>query len=143
MNTTAAIYERLTGASDLMFRLDEYLGLSAVFDDMAPDDYLARQERPCVIIAAPALADPVETFTESGQSINRDLRIYAKRSSSVAELDALAGDIRDLFHDQPEALSIDGARTIICQASGPTDSPTTDPSLVGRRISLRLELERI
>lgn len=143
MNSTKAIYQRLVSAPSVSDEIDTFSGLPAVFDDQAPDDYLAQQGKPCIVIAAPATAAPVETFTETGQAIARDLRIYAKRSGSVADLDSLAEAVRDLFHDRPADLIIAGAKTVICQASGPTASPTTDPSLVGRRISLRLELERI
>lgn len=140
MNTTAAIFARL---QEVWPRLDDYLGQPAVFNDRAPDEYLVNQQSPCIVIAAPD--DDVEsgTFTESGRAILQEVRLYGRDTGSSEEIDNLARDLRDLFQDRPADVVVAGARTVICQASGPTPSPTTDPSLIGRRISLRIELQRI
>lgn len=143
MNSTAAIYARLTTASAITSALDIWNGLPAIFDDRAPDEYLAKQDKACIVIAFPTGDEPSETFTEASRVISRDLRVYALDTGDNAPVDNLAEAVRDLFHDRPADLIVAGAKTVICQASGPTASPTTDPSLVGRRISLRLELERI
>lgn len=95
------------------------------------------------MIAAPNLDVPVETFTEAGRIISQDVRLYARHTGSTAEIDQLARDVRDLFHQQPEALAAADATFITAIATGPVASPTTDPSLVGRRITLRFELQRI
>lgn len=142
MNSTKALFDRLASDSGILAGLDVYGGAPAIFNDRAPDDFIFGAKA-ALIIAAPTGDDPTETFTEAGREIRQDIRLYAKDDGSTADIDALARTVRDLFHNQPEALTVTGAAPIICQASGPTVSPTTDPSLVGRRISLRLELERI
>jgi hypothetical protein len=142
MNSTKAIFDRLSADADIMAGLDVFEGSPAIFNDRAPDDFIF-DTKAALIIAAPTGDDPTETFTEAGRDMRQDIRLYAKDDGSTADIDALARAVRDLFHNQPEALSLTGAVPIICQAAGPTVSPTTDPSLVGRRISLRLELERI
>lgn len=142
MNSTKAIFDRLSADSSIIAELEVFEGAPAIFNDRAPDAFVF-YNKAALIIAAPTGDDPTETFTEAGREIRQDIRIYAKDDGSTAAIHALARAVRDLFHNQPEALTMTGAVPIICQAAGPTVSPTTDPSLVGRRISLRLELERI
>lgn len=142
MNSTKAIFDRLSADADILARLDTYGAAPAIFNDRAPDAFMFGAKA-ALIIAAPTGDDPTETFTETGREIRQDMRLYARDDGSTADIDALARAVRDLFHNHPEALTVAGARPVICQASGPTVSPTTDPSLVGRRVSLRLELERI
>lgn len=142
MNSTAAIFARLNDSLSIIERLDIFNGGAAIFNDRAPDDFQF-SDKAALVIAAPSADIDASTFTETIRDITQDVRLYAHDTGSTADIDALARAVRDLFHNQPEALSLTGAVPIICQAAGPTVSPTTDPSLVGRRISLRLELERI
>lgn len=142
MNSTKAIFDRLAADAYILAGLDTYGAAPAIFNDRAPDAFVFGTKA-ALIIAAPTGDDPTETFTETGREIRQDIRLYARDDGSTADIDALARAVRDLFHNHPEDLTVSGARPVICQASGPTVSPTTDPSLVGRRVSLRLELERI
>lgn len=140
MNTTAAIFNRLTQAP-ITAQLDSFEGQPAIFNDSAPDDFpfgpLA-----VAVIAAPSADNPDDTFTEDGRAITQDVRLYARHTGSTAEIDQLARDVRDLFHQQPDTLAAPGATFITAIATGPVASPTTDPSLVGRRITLRFELQK-
>lgn len=141
MNSTKAIRDRLIDETDLTDELDVFLGAPAIFDDQAPDDYLAQQDKACIVIPAPTARDNNSTLTETIWAETRDVRLYAKRSGSVAELDLLAEQVRDLFHLRPGEIDVDGGICTIATASGPLGAPTTDPSLVGRRVVLRLELQ--
>ena len=139
MDSTAAIFERL---QTIWPRLDEYQGQAAVFSDRAPDDYLVNQMAPCAVIAAATSDTDASTFTEVIREIVQDVRLYARDTGSTGDLDCLARDIRDLFHLRPDDIIVDGGICSIATATGPVSSPTTDPSLIGRRITLRLQLER-
>lgn len=142
MNTTSAIFTRLGSVPSIIERLDRYQGQPAIFNDTAPDDFTF-SSLIAAVIAAPSSDSPDDTFTEGGRAIAQDVRLYARHTGSTAVIDQLARDVRDLFHQQPEALAADGATFITAIATGPVASPTTDPSLVGRRITLRFELQRI
>lgn len=141
MNSTKAIRDRLISEDAITDELDTFLSLPAVFDDQAPDDYLAKQEKACIVIAAPTSRTNASTLTETIWAEVRDLRVYAKRSGSVADLDVLAEMVRDLFHLSPSEIEVEGGVCTIATASGPLAAPTTDPSLVGRRVPLSLELQ--
>lgn len=142
MNTTAAIFARLGFDLSIIERLDLYQDQPAIFNDSAPDDFTFGA-LVAAVIAAPTLDVAVETFTEAGRIISQDVRLYARHTGSTAEIDQLARDVRDLFHQQPDTLAAPGATFITAIATGPVASPTNDPSLVGRRITLRFELQRI
>lgn len=142
MNTTKAIYEALADDAVIVSALDTFDGLPAIFDDQAPDGYLVQLAEFCIVSAAPTRDDAADTLTEEGREVVRDLRIYGKRSSSVAALDDLAILIRDKFHAHPDVLSIDGGSCYLATATGPVAAPTTDPSLAGRRVTLRLQIQR-
>src|SRR5690606_19410758 len=94
-----------------------------------------------VIIAAPTRNEPDATLTELGWIVVRDVRVYAKHTGSNARIDALALRLRALFHLKQDEMTIDGGTVTGCTVTGPVAAPTTDPSLVGRRITLRLTLE--
>ena len=140
MNRALTIFNRIQSAAETSFELAIYDGLPAIFDDMAPDDFVFGDDI-AIIIAAPTSHEPDPTLSEQAWVVVRDVRLYCRHTGSNARLDALAEHIRGLFHLQPEALFVDGGRCSIATATGPVASPTTDPALVGRRITLRLTLQ--
>lgn len=140
MNSTETIFARLTGDSGVSLRLADHNGEAAIFNDRAPDTFLF-DAGAAVVIAAPADDADAGTFTERVRAITQDIRIYAKDTGSTAEIDDLSRDIRDLFHLQAAALTVTGGTVNIATATGPVQSPTTDPSLIGRRVTVRLELQ--
>lgn len=142
MNGTKAIRDSLNRTDTITAMLDVYEGEPAVFDDQAPDDYLAKQAKACIILAVPTRNENVGTLTEEIWAQTRDVRIYARRSGSAADIDILAGLVRDLFHLRPEEIEVEGGKCTISTASAPLGAPTTDSELVGRRISLNLELQQ-
>lgn len=140
MNSTATIYARLIGDSLLISEMAAYEGQPAVFDDNAPDEFVLAGGL-MIIIAAPTSREPDPTFSEQAWVIRQDVRIYARHTGSNATLDALALHVLGLFHLQQDALTVEDGKATGSQASGPVASPTTDPSIVGRRIALRLTLQ--
>lgn len=141
MNSTAAIFARLAGTASITQRLAAFDAAPAIFNDAAPDEFVFA-DLAAIIIAAPTADDDASTYTETIRAVTQDVRLYAKHTGSTADLDQLARDIRDLFHQRPAELSAAGFSFITAIATGPVASPTTDPSLVGRRVTLRLEAQR-
>jgi hypothetical protein len=138
------IYLALT--RDLIARVPDYHGFPAVFSDRAPDDFLAGYgagDKPFAVIAAPTGDGPDDTFTGRGREVAQDVRVYQYDSGSSAAIDALALVIRATFHNRAAALNplLQGGKVVIVTATGPVASPTTDPALIGRRLTLRLVLE--
>lgn len=140
MNSALTIFNCIQSDAETSFELAIYDGLPAIFDDMAPDDFVFGDDI-AIIIAAPTSNEPDPTLSEQSWVAVRDVRLYCKHTGSNARIDAIAEHIRGLFHLRPEALVVDGGRCTIATATGPVASPTTDPALVGRRITLRLTFQ--
>lgn len=141
MNSTAAIFARLNGSLSIIDRLDVFEDRAAIFNDRAPDDFQFTGKA-ALVIAAPSGDIDASTFSETIRDITQDVRLYARDTGSTAEIDALGRDIRDLFHLQAPEIEVEGGTCSLATATGPVAAPTTDPSLVGRRVTLRLLLER-
>ena len=141
MNSTAAIFDRLNGSPSITERLDNFNGGAAIFNDRAPDDFVF-SDKAALVIAAPSADTDASTFTETIRDITQDVRLYARDTGSTADIDALGRDIRDLFHLQASQSEVEGGSCALATATGPVAAPTTDPSLVGRRVQLRLQLKK-
>lgn len=142
MNSTAVIFDRLSGDTGISFDVANYDGIPAIFNDRAPDDFQF-SDGPAVVIAAPSSDTDASTLTETIRAITQEVRVYGKDNGSTATIDILARYIRDLFHLKASALSVQGGKVTIATATGPVAAPTTDPSLVGRRIVINLELQKV
>ena len=141
MNSTAAIFARLNDALSIIERLDLYQDQPAIFNDRAPDDFQFSDKAALVIAASSADTD-ASTLTETIRDITQDVRLYARDTGSTAAIDTLGRLIRDLFHIQPSQIEVEGGTCSLATATGPVAAPTTDPSLVGRRVTLRLQLKK-
>lgn len=138
MSSTAVIYRRLIGDPLIGYELDEYGGRPAVFDDEAPADFVQGSAL-MVIIAAPSNVAPAATLTEQAWTYRQDVRVYARHTGSNARLDVLAAHIRDLFNVAPDAQE----GVTVATATGPLAAPTSDPAVVGRRVTIQLTLQEI
>ena len=141
MNSTAAIFARLSDNLSNIERLDTFEGRAAIFNDRAHDDFQF-SDKAALVIAAPSADTDASTFTETIRDITQDVRLYARDTGSTADIDALGRDIRDLFHLQASQIEVEGGSCSLATATGPVAAPTTDPSLVGRRVQLRLQLKK-
>lgn len=145
MNSTATIFARLAAVVPSLDTYTPPIGPTrpAIFNERAPDDFLNREPKPAkpfLIIAVPTSDDPLETFTEVGRLILQDVRGYQRDTGSGADLDAVMRAVRDLFHNQPQALSVSGGKCDVCRVNGPMQSPTSDEAYIGRRVTIRLDL---
>ncbi len=140
MNSTATIFARLAAVAP---SLATWNNAPAIFNEAAPDDFLDQEPKPSkpfLIIAVPTSDVAMETLTETGRLIVQDVRGYQRRTGSAAQLDALMREIRDLFHNQPQALVVSGGKCDVARVTGPVQSPTTDEAYTGRRVTIRLDL---
>lgn len=147
MNSTAALFARLASISA---SLATWNGQPAIFNDRAPDAFLSPMDangdplpgpaKPFLIIAAPSRDEASETLTETGRLIVQDVRGYQRDTGSSTELDTLMRAVRDLFHNQPQALTVTGGVCDICRVTGPVQAPVSDEALNGRRVTIRLDL---
>lgn len=141
MNSTKAIYQRLAGSAEVVAALDTVSGAPAIFNDRAPDDFVF-STKAAIVIAAPSADTDASTFSETIRDVTQDVRLYARDTGSTAAIDDLGRLIRDLFHLKASEIEVDDGSCNLATATGPVAAPTTDPSLVGRRVQLRLQLRK-
>lgn len=139
MNSTGTIFARLASVAP---SLAVWNSAPAIFAEYAPDDFLKSvPTKPFLIIAAATSDIPLETFTETGRLIVQDVRGYQRFTGSSATLDTLMREVRDLFHNRPAELNVTGGVCEVARVNGPVQSPTSDEALIGRRVTLRLDLK--
>lgn len=141
MDTFALIHARLSGDAALAADLSFYDAAPAIFSERGPDGFMFEGPTAAVIIAAPTGNEPDDTLTEFGREVRQDVRLYANDTGSSALLDRAAERVRSLFHARHADLSITGGKVVGSRVTGPVAAPTTDPSLIGRRLTLQLTLE--
>lgn len=140
MNSTQTIFARLNAVPSIVAALDTRNSQPAVFNDRAPDDFVFGSKA-AIVISAPDSDVDASTYSERIRLIGQAVRIYGRDDGSTASIDALARLVRDAFDNQQGALVVTGGKCTAATATGPVGAPTTDPSLIGRRVSLRLELQ--
>jgi hypothetical protein len=141
MNSTAAIFARLNGSLSIIDRLDVFEDRAAIFNDRAPDDFQFTGKA-ALVIAAPMGDIDVSTFSETIRDVTQDVRLYARDTGSTVAIDDLGRLIRDLFHLKASQIEVEDGSCNIATATGPVAAPTTDPALIGRRVTLRLQLKK-
>jgi len=143
MNSTSAIFARLASVVPFLETYTPPQGPSrpAIFNDQAPADFVF-DKKAAIVIAAPSADADASTFSETIRDVTQDVRIYARDTGTTAMIDALGCTIRDLFHLQASEIEVGDGTCSLATATGPVASPTTDPSLVGRRVQLRLQLKK-
>lgn len=142
MNSTATIRARLVGDATLAALLATHNAAPAIFNERAPDAFeILPATKPCLVIAAPTDDRGDDTFTENGRAIVQDVRGYAPDTGSTLALDNAMRRVRDLFHNAEAQISVTGGDCILSKAEGPVAAPTSDTSVIGRRVILRLSLK--
>lgn len=149
MNSSATIFARLSGDATLGALLANYTPSTggatrkAIFNEFAPDDFVmsAAQPKPCLVIAAPDDRQPSATLTEKFENHERKVRGYAHFSGSTVGLDDMMERVVTLFQNAQASLSVTGGTVIASRVAGPVGSPAEDASLIGRRVTLRLEFQ--
>lgn len=137
MNTTAAIIARLASDATLTAQLATHNSAPAIFKGRAPDDFtITPTTKPFLVIAVPTDDRGADTFNNTGRAVQQDVRGYAPDTGSTAALDTAMRRVRDLFHNAEAALTITGGSVLLSKVTGPVESPVTDPSLAGRRVTL-------
>lgn len=133
---TRAIYDRLASDSVLTAMLAVYRGRPAIFTAPPPGD----APYPMIVTIGNVTDDPDDTKTSRGREVRRDIGCYTKATGSMADLEAVAERVRQLFHRA--TLAVDGYRVWLCEASGPVLGET-DQTVYGLVVTVRLRMQEV
>lgn len=139
MDVQAAIYSRLTADATLSGLLAAHEGLPAVFSDAFPQGY-AFAEKPSVVIDQPSSGENDDTFTGEIHTSTVRVRLYHKPASSGVALVNARNRARRVLKDWPPQ-DIGDARYLDATVTGPERAPTSDPSLDGSFLTVRLTIK--
>lgn len=138
LDIAGAIRGRLASDETLIAACDQYADASpAIFTEEMPPDYDVT-DKPSIIVDEPHIQNDQTDYTQAARESFVRVRIYAKPvNGSKAPLLNVSERTRDLLNLWSSSSfstgKLDGAIV-----SGPVPSPTSDPSLGGRLITIRL-----
>lgn len=130
---------------------------AAILDDDALTDGLGGFEgEPAVLTRVPVPAEatypmiviPPATVVSDGDGLDasrpilvRDLMVYGQQPAHFRIVETLGYMLRQKFHRDRFAFTVEGFRVIAVTAQGPTPAPVDDDQTVGRRVGLTIELQ--
>lgn len=138
IDPTAALFQHIRVDPEITGKLDTYLDVPGVFEEIAPPGF--EINKPIVIIEPPHNADRDDTSTCVGREYLMYVRVFGRvitengATGYEALNDAAEALARALHNSQPD---IDGGRTSRISVNGPNRAPTDNPSIGGRVLLLR------
>lgn len=97
---------------------------------------------PAVVISPNVSVGDLDMVSEQMPVIVRDVAVYGRNDDPAKyfAVEDIANRIRDLFHRNRFALTATGWRPVSIVCSGPFAAPTDDDQLVGRVVTLTVNL---
>lgn len=144
LDIAGAIRTRLAGDATLVALLSAYGSPSgpAIFvGDTIPEDMIeAITDKPAIIVEEPGIQDDASDYTSAQRSVQTNIRLYNKPNGSGLPMLNAAERARTLLHHwATESFSTGELHGSF--VSGPQRAPTSDPSLEGRLLIVRLEIK--
>lgn len=143
INAQYLLFQRLAGDAALAGFLDIFNNSPALFTVPVPHDFQAG-ERACVMIDAPTDDEDEDTYTEEYRNVDINIRMYGKptpANGGTQNLSDAAAAVYDRLKRWPAQALTGGGRFISATVSGPVGAPTSDPTVVGRLINVRIKLK--
>jgi len=139
MNTGAPIRTALIAAPAVASRLGVWDGDPSVHTRDAPED----APYPMIICSEDIAVGDMDGLTSRRPIVVRDIRIYGVKPDHERVVDELGWIVRDLFHRERFAISVEGHQVIDIVCAGPIPAPVTDVQNIGRLVTLSLWLKKL
>lgn len=139
-----AIRAAILANSTITTRLASWQGASAVLTRLPiPEDV----PFPCVVIPFNSVVTDQDALTKKRTVIIRDVMVYGNIAAPgttedhTRRVDAIAYELRKLFHRNRAALGNTPYRVIDIVVNGPRPAPVDDDKTVGRMVTLTLRIQ--
>lgn len=136
LDLQGAVYTRLIGQTALTALLATYAGQPAIFSSAMPSDH-DLGPKASLIIDAPFANRSDDTITEEYRDAEIRIRCFAAPDGSNLALLQAAEATRAALKQWPRE-TISGAEFQVSSVTGPDAAPTTDPSVDGLLVSVRI-----
>lgn len=143
INAQYLVFQRLAGDAVLSGLLDVFKASAALFTVPVPHDFEAG-ERACVMIDAPTDDEDQDTYTEEYRLVDMNIRLYGKptpANGGTQNLSDAAAAVYERLKRWPAEALTGGGRFVSATVSGPVGAPTSDPTVVGRLINVRIMIK--
>ena len=145
LDLSAPLRTAVIGSGDVVALLGGYAGEPSVHTRRpAPSE----AGYPMVIISADITLTDGDALTGSRPMLQRDITAYGIKgapgdtSDQTRDVEAIGYLLRELFHRNRFAITVPNYGVVSIVASGPIEAPTEDEKLVGRMVSLAIQLQR-
>lgn len=96
---------------------------------------------PMVVIGPIITQTDLDGLADNRPRITIDINAYGQQPDKYRAIEVLGQVLRQIFHRQRRAISVDGYSVTAISAAGPYPAPTDDEKFVGRRITLTIDLK--
>jgi hypothetical protein len=140
-NLAQPILTALRASGAITAQLTAYMGSFPIFTRRpAPTD----APYPMIMVSPDISVSDLDGINDFRPQQQRDITVYGQNDTPAKYrvVEAMAYQIRDLFHRQRRALLVAGWSVTDIRAIGPIPAPTDDEQTVGRLVSLTIQLAK-
>ena len=142
MNLAAPIREAIVADSGVVAEVASYKGSYAVFTRRpVPDD----ANYPMIVISPDVSSTNEDGVNDERPILVRDVVVYGRNDNALSyrTVETIAYAVRDLFHRQRKAITVDDWSVVDVRTSGPRQAPVDDEQTFGLLVELTVRLARL
>lgn len=137
LDLAPAIRTALIAESTITGLITERLGEPAVFTRRpVPDD----AELPYIVVSEDVSITDADGLTSDRPVVVRDVLIYGNQPDDYRKIEQLGYLVRELFHREKESIDPADYHVVEITTAGPRAAPTSDDEIVGRVVTLTIQL---
>lgn len=138
MDLAAPIRAAIMAEAAITNLLPTYKGSKPVFTRRPPPE---DAPYPMILISPDITLGNEDGLVSMRPVIMRDIMVYGDQPDHYRDVEAMAYDLRELFHRQRSALTVSGYHVIDIRASGPITGAVDEPSHLSRIVTLTVRVQ--
>lgn len=138
MDLAPAIREAILHCQDITQLLSTWNSVPSVHTRVPVPDTATY---PLIVIPADVTFNDMDGLTSFRSVIVRDVMVYGEQPTQYRSVERVGYLLRELFHRKRLSLVSDDFRVVSIEAVGPRPAPTSDANLVGRVVTLTVQVQ--